>query len=682
MKAGRKLEIGTTVTDPDGYQWVVVSLHDAISGSLTAALRHQQTGDRALVAVSEVITFWEIDSGAAVATPFPPTAGLLEGWDAIEKDSVKWKVRHIMEIQDGTQVDDLSAVPRPQYDPSSTTLGEREEAKAAELQDAGCNVSPRTLRRWRIKFERGGATALEHGGGTGARRSRKWKYPDALEILREQISALGDDSTKHESTIIDNTTLVLKERGLPVPSRATYYRMIDALTEGTYAFKDATTRRTNWTPKTKFTRGYAVRPGEWVQADTTRLDVLAIYPNGKVGAVELSTALDVATRSIVSWRITPASTKSSDVSLLIAGAMTPEPMRPGWAERVRATHESSPLAELVDLDERLETAAAKPVVYPEVFAVDNGKAYISEAAKHACQHLGISLMVGRYYQGSDKPMVERAFGTINTRFCEFLAGHKGRNTTQRGVDVEDKARFTLDDLHELFSWWAVSYWQRRAHEGLRSHLLPGLVHTPNQVYAAAVQVAGYAPVPLEAEDYIRLLPFKFRVVNNKGIANNNRTYDAAALAPYRKRTSTLSGQNGKWLIHYDPSDLTYVWLHDNETHQLVQAEWVYAHVVDRPFSATLWEMARTVARDNSALAPTEQNAAEVLKELLDGTRVLTPKQERAAARAAARSELAVTPLAPRTGRANSTGSSASSGDRQPHEDAFDVFDFDDDEAFG
>lgn len=42
-----------------------------------------------------------------------------------------------------------------------------------------------------------------------------------------------------------------------------------------------------------------LRPGEQVQVDTTRLDVLALFDDGRLARPELTIAIDVATRAIL-----------------------------------------------------------------------------------------------------------------------------------------------------------------------------------------------------------------------------------------------------------------------------------------------------------------------------------------------------------------------------------------------
>jgi hypothetical protein len=70
--------------------------------------------------------------------------------------------------------------------------------------------------------------------------------------------------------------------------------------------------------------------------DTTPLDVLCYDPvEGITYTTELTIAIDVASRSILAWRFKPFGTKAADAGTLIGDAMTPEPMRPGWPDRLR-----------------------------------------------------------------------------------------------------------------------------------------------------------------------------------------------------------------------------------------------------------------------------------------------------------------------------------------------------------
>jgi hypothetical protein len=71
-------------------------------------------------------------------------------------------------------------------------------------------------------------------------------------------------------------------------------------------------------PAGPFTPTLAARPGELVQVDTTPLDVLAVLDDGVDGRVELTTAVDVATRTVCAGVLRPAGTKAVDAALLLA----------------------------------------------------------------------------------------------------------------------------------------------------------------------------------------------------------------------------------------------------------------------------------------------------------------------------------------------------------------------------
>ena len=71
--------------------------------------------------------------------------------------------------------------------------------------------------------------------------------------------------------------------------------------------------------------------------------------------------------------------------------LTPEPMRPGLgARRWRCPRSVLPHGRLLDIDERLEHAAARPVIVPETIVIDHGKVFVSDNFRAACRSLGIN----------------------------------------------------------------------------------------------------------------------------------------------------------------------------------------------------------------------------------------------------------------------------------------------------
>ena len=72
-----------------------------------------------------------------------------------------------------------------------------------------------------------------------------------------------------------------------------------------------------------------------------------------------------------------------------------------------------------------------------------------------------------------KGICERTFRSVNTLFCQYVAGYTGSDVTRRGKDVAGQAAWTLPQLQELLDEWIVAGWQNRPHDRLRSPYLPG-----------------------------------------------------------------------------------------------------------------------------------------------------------------------------------------------------------------
>ena len=213
---------------------------------------------------------------------------------------------------------------------------------------------------------------------------------------------------------------------VPLPSTSGVYRIFAALEGGRHTFGSAVRRRSNANrPAMPFTASTAQRPGEIVQADTTPLDVMAVFDDGVLGRPELTITLDVATRTIGAAVLRPAGTKAVDAAVLLARMLVPEPMRPGWDPALSMARSVLPHQRLAAVDQRLAAAAAKPVIVPSTIVIDHGKVFISETFITACRVLGISVQPSRPYTPTDKGICERTFRSVNTLFCQYVAGVHG-----------------------------------------------------------------------------------------------------------------------------------------------------------------------------------------------------------------------------------------------------------------
>ena len=296
-----------------------------------------------------------------------------------------------------------------------------------------------------------------------------------------------------------------------------------------------------------------------MEIDSTPLDVLVLLDDGVPGRVELTGMIDVATRTVPAAVMRPT-TKSVDASVLLARALTPEPMRPGWPASLAMAHSALPYDRLLGIDERLRHAAARPVIVPDTIVIDHGSVFVSANFRASCRHLGISIQPAHLATGSDKPHIEKMFSSLGTLFCQFAAGYLGRSADRRGRKVEEQPLWSLMQMQDLLDEWLIAVWQNREHDGLRDPLHPQRAFSPNQKYAALIETAGYLPVPLSAEDHIELLPATWRAVNAYGVKISHRTYDAPELNPIRQQKSGVAARKGLWEVRHDPYDVSRVFV--------------------------------------------------------------------------------------------------------------------------
>ncbi|MGW3953003.1 hypothetical protein ACWEKM_19260 [Streptomyces sp. NPDC004752] len=101
--------------------------------------------------------------GSGPGRLLPP--GLLVGLEAGLAEKALWWHRHMTEVLTGLAPDaPPGTVPRPEYDPASSSLADREAAKAAEPSaELGHPVSRHTVRRRRQRYQKRGVLGMVDG---------------------------------------------------------------------------------------------------------------------------------------------------------------------------------------------------------------------------------------------------------------------------------------------------------------------------------------------------------------------------------------------------------------------------------------------------------------------------------------------------------------------------------------
>jgi hypothetical protein len=310
-----------------------------------------------------------------------------------------------------------------------------------------------------------------------------------------------------------------------------------------------------------------------VRIDTTPLDVPAILDDGVTGRAELTIAVDVASRTIRAAILRPAGTKAVDAALLLARMLVPEPMRPGWSDALRMSASLIPHARLMSADARLEHAAARPVIVPDTIIVDRGKVFVSDTFVAACRSLGMSFQPARPATPTYKGVVEPTFESINSMFCQHVAGYVGSDTTRRGRDVQ--VVWTISELADLFHEWVVA-----------------------------------------------LLPVEWRKINNYGITLVYRTYGCRELGSYRRQPSGVDTKGNLWEVHYDPYDLSHVWVRDTRAGGWITVPWTRLGTVSAPFADFTWRHARAVLAAKGA-DDTDDTDEDTIAVVIDARDCLT-----------------------------------------------------------
>jgi hypothetical protein len=239
----------------DGGEHQVVAL-----AGTTVRLRSHEGAEQVVL-----VTHLMSSAGFAVIGTDPVTEvepfGLLDSLPSEALTAAREWERHVLEVETGPPPDaGPGAVCRAGFDPAVTTVGQRAAVKAAEL-----GVSVRTVHSRRARCGRQGLWGLIDQ--RAAREHAVTGRADARVVaaVREALAAETNTSTGTRSRLMRRVTKKLDhDYGpgvVPLPSRTTFYRLVDTLDTGRHTFGSAITRRqTANRPQGMFTPSFAARP--------------------------------------------------------------------------------------------------------------------------------------------------------------------------------------------------------------------------------------------------------------------------------------------------------------------------------------------------------------------------------------------------------------------------------------
>jgi hypothetical protein len=229
--------------------------------------------------------------------------------------------------------------------------------------------------------------------------------------------------------------------------------------------------------------------------------------------------------------------------------------------------------------------ASGPAIVPETIVVDHGKIYVSDHVTSVCARQGISIQPARIRKPTDKAPVERFFRTLRESLLQHLDGYKGPDLHSRGLDVESRAFYYIDELDAIIREWVATIYHHRPHEGLVEPTLPSVRMSPAMMYEHGLARSGYVEVPSDPHLAYEFLEVKARIIQHYGVDIGHRRYSGAILAKLGSQQSPYTGRfKNKWPIYIDRDDIRYAYVRDPQDRTWHTLEWQYAQELHAPLS--------------------------------------------------------------------------------------------------
>jgi len=206
--------------------------HQVIALAGTSVRLRSDVGAESVVLVAYLMASPEFAVIDGAPTPSVEPFGLMDGLPVKALEQAREWERHIVEVETGLPPGALpGATPRAGFDPASTTIAERDQAKAAEL-----GVSLRTVKTRRARYTQQGLwglvdqRAVRLGAATGRTDAR------LVAAIREVIDAETDTSTGSRSRLIRRVVKTVEATYgpgvVPLPGRSTLYSGASAHRDG------------------------------------------------------------------------------------------------------------------------------------------------------------------------------------------------------------------------------------------------------------------------------------------------------------------------------------------------------------------------------------------------------------------------------------------------------------------
>ncbi|MGV9882996.1 transposase [Streptomyces sp. NPDC003006] len=498
-------------------------------------------------------------------------------------DRARLRAAHVLEAETGFREGHLARAlpgePRPAYDPDRTTLTQRRYAKTAEMEAmprpeaVRCglqHLSYRTLVR--LSGLAGDSLLLACADGRWTRRRSGHRC--ITEEVREAIFAVkAECGPRARLSLAARHRLMhqyMRERFPTFPTKKIPSRWTFAdVWEEWFGPGGARPRygRTAEAAAEAGVSGRVVvhRPGQVLVLDSTPMPVkLRETVFGDAITATLTLALDLYTHGLPAFRLTLQSDTSVDIAMLLRDVMLPLPMRDGWGEDMEWPYAGVPADVIAEFTEH--RIAALPFFAPETVTTDHGGAYKNHDVVEAEGEIGCRILPARVLRQTDKFAVERQFLTVQTMLFEHLLGFTGGDVADRGADPERDASLTLAQAEHIIATWIVRIWQNRKLGEYAPSWAPGEDHSPNTLFAAAMEQGGFdLDFPEPCFYYKVLRKHHVKIHPRRGVKILGLWYHHPVLdEPRFQQPSARGGKHTRqWVIRSDRRDRRQVFFQDD-----------------------------------------------------------------------------------------------------------------------
>lgn len=433
-----------------------------------------------------------------------------------------------------------------------------------------CNYDPRVL-----ADKQRGAKGTRKFKGTVTKELNR--IVDEVYLTRQRVSkqATYDAFLAHLASL--NAARISPLR---IPSRTTFYRMMEALDR----HEEMAAREGKRVADKVFrSTGLGAQPNnilERIEVDHTPLDVHVLNPETALadGRPYLTVLLDRYSRMPLGLEI--GFEPPSELSVMRA-------LRNSILSKKHIKEEYS--------DIKNDWPAYG---IPAMLICDNGMEFHSHQLRRMCGELDIDLQFCPKAQPEYKGAVERFLGTLNRDVCHKLPGTTFSNIRHRGdYNSVAETAITIDDLKELVYEWIADIYCQKTHKVTQ--------RTPFALWNEGLKII--EPRLPESKDQLDLIltTEEERTLSHRGVEINGLFYNSAELGFLRRR----SMESIRVKVRYDKEDIGFIWLYDD-----YEGNYLKVPCIDMRYAEGLtYRQHKQIKKEARAQGVSEQNTDALIQ---------------------------------------------------------------------